>query len=83
MAIAARRRIGALTVNAVVAISTAPPAFACPVCHSDLGEQVRAAIFGPSFASNLIAILSPFAIVAVLVCVLAATFSSRAEPEHR
>ena len=46
------------------------PAFACPLCHSELGEQVRAAIFGPDFGFHLFAVLAPFPIFAAIVFAL-------------
>lgn len=49
-----------LALASLYAISTA--ALACPLCHTETGQQVRAGILGPGFATNLLAILIPFAI---------------------
>jgi hypothetical protein len=46
------------------------PAFACPLCHSELGEQVRAAIFGPDLGFHLFAVLAPFPIFAAIIFAL-------------
>ena len=34
----------------------------CPLCHTRIGEDVRASVFGPDFSFNLIATVLPFAI---------------------
>ena len=44
----------------------AASASACPVCNSATGNEVRAGIFGPGFGSNLLAVVLPFAAVAVV-----------------
>jgi hypothetical protein len=41
----------------------------CPVCVSDTGQQVRAAIFGPDFLFNVAVAFVPFVVMA---CVVAA-----------
>ena len=46
-------------VLAVLLLATSE-AGACPVCHSELGAQVRAGIFGSSFGWNLLRVLAPF-----------------------
>jgi len=62
----------------MMAISTrpllaAPAAFfataaqACPVCHSPLGAEVRAGLFGPELLQNLAATLLPFPLLALVV----------------
>ena len=50
----------------LVALSSVPfmgmsaaPAFACTLCHSEVGVEVRAIVFGPDFLSNLAALLAP------------------------
>ena len=45
----------------------ATAALACPVCDSATGQEVRAGIFGADFASNLLAVVLPFAAVAAVV----------------
>ena len=42
-------------------------AAACPVCATELGQQVRSGIFGPDFGSNLLAVLLPFPVLAAIV----------------
>ena len=37
----------------------ASPAAACTLCHSTVAEQVRAALFGADFWSNLGAVAAP------------------------
>lgn len=41
-------------------------ATACPMCHSDLGKQVRQGIFDHQFGFNLLATLLPFSILLFL-----------------
>jgi hypothetical protein len=36
------------------------PVWACPVCNTGTGKQVRAQLFDTRFTPNLLAILSPF-----------------------
>jgi hypothetical protein len=42
-------------------------AAACPVCTTELGQQVRAGIFGPDFGANLFVAVLPFAVLAPIV----------------
>ena len=44
---------------------------ACPVCHSDLGQQVRAAIFNGEFAWHLLVVALPFPLLALTAMGLA------------
>lgn len=60
--------LGAAILWAVVVLAAAP-ASACPICHSETGEQVRAGIFGEDFGSNLLACVLPFPIS---LCIAAA-----------
>jgi hypothetical protein len=62
-------RLASLPV-ALAWVLCASPALACPVCHTELGEQVRGAIFGPTFAVHLLAVLSPFPVLAGLLIAL-------------
>jgi hypothetical protein len=50
---------------------------ACPICHSETGEQVRAALFGPNFSVHLLSVLSPFPIFAAIVLGLRVAFAPR------
>lgn len=52
------------------AFALAPPAFACPICDSGTGEQVRAGILGEGLAAGLLATLLPFALTAGVVAVV-------------
>jgi hypothetical protein len=52
---------------AACVLGTHAAAQACPVCHSELGEQVRAGIFGASFLPDLLAVASPFTVVGALI----------------
>jgi len=54
---------------------------ACPVCHSELGEQVRSTIFGADFGIHLLAILTPFPFFAAIAIGLGNIFSRRASRE--
>jgi len=38
-------------------------AFACPLCHTETGKQVRAGIFGPDFGYNLLVTIIPFVVL--------------------
>jgi uncharacterized membrane protein len=42
----------------------------CPVCSTELGEQVRAGIFGVDFGFNLFAVILPFAVLALAIVAL-------------
>jgi hypothetical protein len=52
-------------------------AHACPLCHSELGEQVRAGIFGATFFTDLLAVLSPFPVLAAVLIALDRIWRSR------
>jgi hypothetical protein len=41
--------------------------FACTVCDSDLGQQVRAGIFADDFYLKLAAVLAPFPLLLLAV----------------
>lgn len=45
-------------------------ALACPFCHTETGEQVRAGIFDQDFGKNLVMTLLPFPIFAGIVLLL-------------
>jgi hypothetical protein len=66
-------------------------AAACPLCHTDLGQQVREGIFGAGFWSNLFFVLLPFPIFLSLAAALHYGFGRRTpnakdaestEPKH-
>ncbi|MBV8867225.1 MAG: hypothetical protein JO210_17645 [Acidobacteriaceae bacterium] len=44
----------------------ASSASACPLCHSQTGEQIRAALFARDFWFNVTATILPFAIFALI-----------------
>lgn len=44
--------------------------WACPLCESSTGEQVRAGIFSAEFASHLIALLLPFPVLVGIVALI-------------
>lgn len=52
---------------AATAALGATAAWACPVCHSPLGAEVRAGLFGPELLENLAATLLPFPFLALVV----------------
>jgi uncharacterized membrane protein YqaE (UPF0057 family) len=45
-------------------------AVACPICHTDLGGQVRSGIFGADFWTNLLLVLLPFPVFLLLAAAL-------------
>jgi hypothetical protein len=47
-------------------------AYACPVCNSGTGQQVREGIFSSDFGLNLAAAAAPFAICALIVRAMSA-----------
>lgn len=50
------------------AVTTMPlPALACPMCESEIGQQVRAGIFDDTFGKKLVLTLLPFPILIALV----------------
>lgn len=44
---------------------------ACPVCHSDLGRQVRESIFNSEFAWHLLVVALPFQLLALTAAAMA------------
>ena len=74
-----------------VSLLCASIAAACPLCHTDLGQQVRDGIFGPDFWPNLFFVLLPFPIFLSLAAALHYGFGRRTpgakgaeptEPKH-
>jgi hypothetical protein len=61
-----------------VSLLCASIAAACPLCHTDLGQQVRDGIFGADFWSNLFSVLLPFPIFLSLAAALHYGFGRRA-----
>lgn len=55
------RRVFAAMVTLSV-LSLADPLFACPVCDTDTGKEVRAGIFDKDFSKNIVLTLLPFPI---------------------
>ena len=62
---------------ALTALTLVAPAGACPVCAGETGQQVRAGIFGPDFASNLLVAALPFPIVLGVAAALHIGFTPR------
>jgi hypothetical protein len=62
-----------------VSLLCASIAAACPLCHTDLGQQVRDGIFGGDFWSNLFFVLLPFPIFLSLAAALHFGFGRRAQ----
>jgi hypothetical protein len=60
-----------------VSLLCASIAVACPLCHTDLGQQVRDGIFGADFWSNLFFVLLPFPIFLSLAAALHYGFGRR------
>jgi hypothetical protein len=48
-------------------ILPAAPAWACTLCHSRTAEEVRAAVFGADFLSNVAALALPVPILVAAV----------------
>jgi hypothetical protein len=59
------RRAAGLTVAGLVL--GARTLAACPVCHSELGSQIRAGIIGDNLDAALLAIGVPFSVLAGVV----------------
>jgi hypothetical protein len=59
------RSLGVAAAACVLATHAAVQA--CPLCHSELGAQVRAGIFGAHFLADLLAVLSPFPVLALAI----------------
>lgn len=51
-------------------LAVATPALACPVCNSETGGIVRAAIFNADFLPTLASTLAPFPVLLALVAAL-------------
>jgi len=43
----------------------ATPAWACTLCHSRTAEEVRSAVFGSDFGSNLAALAAPAPVLVI------------------
>ncbi|MFL5814104.1 MAG: hypothetical protein ACJ763_11050 [Bdellovibrionia bacterium] len=62
------KRVLALTWVEFLAFALfAASSVACPLCHTETGQQVRAGILGSDFTSNLLVILAPFPVFALVV----------------
>jgi hypothetical protein len=53
-----------------VSVALVASVLACPVCFTDLGQQVRAEILGPDLLFNLGVALLPFAVLACAVATI-------------
>lgn len=62
-------RVDLLAVASFIAVlCAADPVYACPVCNSDTGVQIRALAFGPNFFQFLGLTVAPIpALIAVVV----------------
>lgn len=69
-----------VVVPLVVAIVLAVPAFACPVCATDTGQQVRQGIFDDRFWVNVLLILLPFPVFIGVAAGLYRGFPAGREP---
>ena len=63
-------RCAAFAVGAWISLSTATASFACPVCHTETGVEVRAGIFDEQFAKNVALTLIPFPVLVGVVAVI-------------
>lgn len=54
---------GAFLIRASIAV-------ACPICHTEIGEQVRAGIFDADFWTNMLFVLAPFPVLLLLAAAL-------------
>jgi hypothetical protein len=54
----------------VAIILGAGPSAACPLCHTETGEAVRAGIFNSQFLPTALAVLSPFPLILAVVVAL-------------
>jgi len=64
-----RFTIGLSSFSAAILLNIAD-SVACPLCSSDIGEQVRDGIFNEHFGYNLLVTLSPFPILAGILAVI-------------
>jgi len=67
-----RRRLGIFLASLFVATAFLSPAttFACTLCDTDTGRQVRAGIFGEHFWSTLAGVIAPFPIMLLAVAAI-------------
>jgi hypothetical protein len=69
---------GATSIAAPVAVLfVTAKAIACPFCSSEIGRQVRAAVFGGDFVGNLATASLPFVLLAVAVALIQADLNKR------
>jgi hypothetical protein len=61
-------RIAAIVLAAAPLAPTAVAA--CPLCHGETGQRVRAGIFGEDFTANVLASLLPFPIFLGIVAAI-------------
>lgn len=62
-------RAATLLVAALLLLGPAD-VFACPVCHTETGQQVRAGIFDENFGRNIALTLLPFPFLFAIVAVI-------------
>ena len=62
-----RFSIAAQTVRIILTVALARVITACPVCHTQVGQQVRAGLFDGSFVSLLLLVICPFPILVIAV----------------
>jgi hypothetical protein len=69
-----RERWGSLSLFGWVVLAAtvlaALPVAACPLCHTETGEAVRAGIFNSQFLPTALAVLSPFPLILAVVVAL-------------
>ncbi len=67
-----RRRLGIFLASLFVATAFLSPAttFACTLCDTDTGRQVRAGIFEEHFWPTLIGVIAPFPIMLLAVAAI-------------
>jgi hypothetical protein len=54
----------------LLAVLSRVAAFACPVCHTANGGQVRAQLFTAGFGARLLAVCSPFPVFLLIVVLI-------------
>lgn len=62
------KRVWALAWIEFIALALlAASSLACPLCHTETGQQVRAGILNGDFTSNLLVTVAPFPVFALIV----------------
>lgn len=64
---------------ALLVLAAATPAHACTTCHTPVAREVRAHVFGPTFAAHAFALALPLPLLAAVIAGVALERRPRVE----